>query len=226
METLIEEKWLNTKEACHVLGVSYRTLVRWVNDMTIPEHAVNKILVKGRERKQYKQSFLEKIAKENKPKHDRSRTGHGSETPSEINDMFSHMTKSITQVQQNTGDIFLKIYQDHTKATDKICELKAKNATKRAVLVFFVLILTGVLGGSTWLVWNLFNQNQTLKLNHQTEIKEMKIILHKNTNEAERLHKDVKKKDSKIDELEQKIKDYEQKNQENKMNYWLPRVQP
>lgn len=206
METLLKEKeeqWLTTKEAAIKTGVSGRTLLRWTEKGKIPRSVVKSVVENSRPKNYYKADYIDKLVEpEKKPDQDMSQDD--AHMTSLCLKYSKGVLEEVKDLQHNNTRAFLEIYEKYAK-------IQAKNSSKRTVIIFLTVILLVATGVSTWLMWNLFNKNETLKLEHQTKMKEIKSIFYKNDVEMDRLKRENQTKDNKIFNLEQQVKQFTDK---------------
>ncbi len=152
-EIITDSEWVNTERACLVLGVSRRTLNRWVIDGTLPSFSYKDVLFKGRQRKRFNLDYIGKlfnsISGKEREEGDGTRTGQKKETPIEKtgnNILSSSLVSDMVTLQQQTHHFFQDMQVSQTKLHDTFLTLKLKNQSKNWMLLFFLLVIFG-LGG-------------------------------------------------------------------------------
>mgnify|MGYP001561194057 CR=1 FL=1 len=178
-------EWINTNKAAEHLGVSRRTLVRWVSEGQLPEHS-RKRMYTARGYQHFfdlKEILVFKAKKAEEKINDSGQMsgrlcGHDNmdahKTARERNEWAPELYSKFEEQQKRITEFQLRF-------TEQLAKEKAKNASKRTTIFFLVPILLLTLAGlgfSSWKAYNFYLTNQKNTTEYQNE-KQNLISTHK-----------------------------------------------
>ncbi len=168
--------WLTTAQAAVRLGVSERTLRRWRTDNKISMSATKTVNTDRGAQVFYDPSHLDKIIEERlliQLGRDGATNGYAPRRTSHVTPA-GRMTLDETEANQGhqMPAIFNELKDLQMKYTEQLSKEKAKNASKRTTIFFFVPILLLTITGlsfSSWKAYNFYLTNQKNITEYQDE---------------------------------------------------------
>lgn len=226
-------EWINTNKAAEHMGVSRRTLVRWVSEGQLPEHSHTRMYTARGYQHFFdlKEILVFKTRNDEEKINDPGQMGgrlceHDSmdayKTAHRRNEWAPELYSKFEE-QQN------KITEFQLKFTEQLAKEKAKNAAKRTTIFFLVPILLITVAGLSFTAWKAYNfyltnqkniaqyqnEKQNLISTHQEELNQTKQEYIKTTtslnSKINYLGENIKTKQTEAEALKLKIQQLEEK---------------